>query len=97
MLRSAHKSSGLSKYEVIDMAAAIIEDDIRSNVYDVTNYPKFDDKANGELVPGTLSRLLAGVIKTKSNSPKPVKSRHKAIAHSIISAARPRSFISPYS
>ena len=77
------------------MAATIIEDDIRSKVYDVTNYPKFDDMANGDLLPETLSRLLAGVIKTKSNSPKPAERRRKAIAHSIISAARPRSFISP--
>ena len=75
ILRSAHKSSGLSKDEVIDMAATIIKDDIRSKVYDVTNYLKCDDMANSELVPETLSRFLAGVIKTKSNSPKPAEMR----------------------
>ena len=76
----------------MDMAAMIIEDDIRSTTYDMSRYPNFSDLENSDLIPQSLQRLLDRIITTKSL----VSKRWRiALAHSIISAVWPRSFISP--
>ena len=88
ILRASYEDSGLSKESIVDMAAMIIEDDIRSANYDVS----FSDLENRDLIPQSLQRLLDRIVKTKSL----VSERRRiGLAHSIISAARPRSFISP--
>ena len=92
ILRASYEDSGLSKERIVDMAAMIIEDDIRSVNYDVSKYPSFSDLENRDLIPQSLHRLLDRIVKTKSL----VSERQRiGLAHSIISAARPRSFISP--
>ena len=78
------------------MAASIIRDEIRMKVYDTSEYPDMcDTEAIETAIPGTLLRLLNGIIKSKSKLENSTKRRCQAIAHSIISACRPRSFISP--
>ena len=60
ILREHYKFSGLTKEEVIDMAATLIADDIQSHVYDCTKYQKFSNMGNKELIPETLSQLIGG-------------------------------------
>ena len=96
ILREHHQASSLSKEDIIDMAATIVSDDIRSQTYDCTKYPKFSDMGNKDFVPDSLSRFLDGVIKTKAKVKSDCTERKRiAIALAIIAASRPRSFISP--
>lgn len=88
ILRDNYKAAGLTAQEVVDIAATLIEDQMRSIVCDTTQYPKFSDMGNSEtMVPELLMRFLSRLIKNKR--------RQLGIAHSITAAARPRSFISP--
>lgn len=87
ILRSSYEDSGLSKESIIDMAAMIIEDEIRSADYEVSKYPRFSDLEHSDLIPSSLKRLFHGLIKTKAGVPK--------VSESVIFAVRPRSFISP--
>lgn len=95
ILRASYLDSGLTKESIIDMAAMIIEDDIRSATYDMSKYPQFADLTKGDTVPPSLKRLLEGIIKRKTGVCNVSERRRLAIAHSVISAVRPRSFISP--
>ena len=80
--------------DIIDLAASIIRDEIRTKVYDSSEYPDMSDLSQAqELVPSSLDRLLRGIFKSKPNSSS--ERRITAIAHSIIAACRPRSFVSP--
>ena len=78
---------------IVDMAAAIIRDDIRTTVYNSSEYPHIDNMHNDASVPGSLERFLHGII--KPNAASSSERRCTAIGHSIVSACRPRSFISP--
>lgn len=87
---------------IVQAAAAIIREDIRSVIYTTDTYPKVDEflKDIEKDIPETLGVLLNGIINPKPKNPEPklhVKGTKKviAIAHSIIHATRPRSFISP--
>ena len=83
------------KERIINMAASIIRDDIRTATYDTETYPTMDKCDQwGSYVPDSLSRLMHGIIKSKSKDDSN-KRRCTSIAHAIISACRPRSFISP--
>lgn len=97
ILRQNHKDSGMSKNDIIDMAAVLINDDIRAHVYDCTKYPKFSEMDNKEIVPESLYRLISGIVKRKAavKKTKCVERKRVAIAHSIVAAVRPRSFLSP--
>ena len=79
--------------DIIDMAASIIRDEIRTKVYDTSMYP--DMQSLESSVPDVLSRLLRGIIKSKGDANSTAERRCKAISHAIIAACRPRSFISP--
>ena len=95
ILGENYVASGLSKDSIVDMAATIIADEIKCKIYDTNVYPTLKDFSNDSLIPPSLSRLLNHMIKSKSSSAKSVERRRTSIAHSIISAVRPRSFISP--
>ena len=63
------------------------------NRYDLSNYPRFSNMS-----PNVLPQWMKGVIKSKASvvgTTKSIEGRLTAISHSIIAAARPRSFISP--
>ena len=93
--REAKANVTSEKDRIIDMAASIIRDDIRTATYDTEVYPMMDSCQDWHSdIPGSLNRLMHGIIKSKSK----VKSNEKrctSIAHAIISACRPRSFVSP--
>ena len=96
ILREYCKNSSLTNESIIDMAATIINDEIRSTAYDLTKHPMFSDMGNDTLTPKSLKRLLDGIVKTKAKvKPQTVERKKIAIAHSLISATRPRSFVSP--
>ena len=96
ILREHCKNNSLTNERIIDMAATIINDEIRSTLYDLTKYPKFSNMGNDALTPKSLKRLQDGIVKTKAKvKPQTVERKKIAIAHSVISATRPRSFVSP--
>ena len=87
--------SPTDKDSIISAAASIIRNDISTTPYDCSEYPRMDDLSDcASLVPESLLLFLHAIIKSNmdaSNSDR----RCVAIAHHIISACRPRSFISP--
>ena len=91
---------------VIKTAAAIIRREIKSKSYDYSQFPTTEQisKGGAELVPEVLNVLITEIIQPtcKRQTPekiqrtKQITERKKTtICHSIISAARPRSFLSP--
>lgn len=83
---------------MIREAAAIIVEDVRSRVYDTNMYPPTDKLMNNadDHVPETLRVFLSKMIlKSKKGDIKIWERKCTSIAHSIISAIRPRSFVSP--
>ena len=73
------------------MAASIIRDDIRSKVYNCSEYPNITDLSESDaMVPESLLSLLQGVIKESADAPSSTDQKITAIAHSIISACQPR-------
>lgn len=89
------------KKRIVKMAANIILEDIRSEVYDKTNYRLLnaEEETKCEDVPATLLEFLNIVIKKhKHESPQSAKKWNKRVAtmaHCLITSARPRSFLSP--
>ena len=80
------------------MAASIVRDSIRSKPF---HFNQYEDLSNLNLsqididIPIELKCFVGGVIKTKSNVFNNVTERRRAaISHSVISACRPRSFVS---
>lgn len=90
------KSASLNdeKVRIVKKAAQIIREDIRAHYYKMHEYPTFEEIENGgnELIPETL-QIWTDEITAKQ---KLISDRKKVfINHSIISAVRPRSFLSP--
>lgn len=86
------------RLRVIREASAIIREDIRGVVYDKNNYPPSDEfvKNVEAAVPESLQVFLTTMItKDKRSALEQWTKKCTAIAHSIISAVRPRSFLSP--
>lgn len=72
----------------------ILGDDIRTQVYNCSEYPTMEETNNGSsMIPDSLSLFLNGVVRSKATQVN--QRRCTSIAHAIISACRPRSFISP--
>ena len=81
---------------IIEMAASIIRDEIRLSVYDLSEYPTLKDTENGStMIPESLALFLHKLVDPKGKNATVVSRRCTAIAHAVISACRPRSFISP--
>ena len=78
------------------MAASIILNDIRLTVYDCEQYGPLETTENGDkFIPSSLKRFLRNLLDCKGKSRTVSDRRCTAIVHAIISASRPRSFISP--
>lgn len=91
---------------VIKTAAAIIRREIKFKNYDYSQFPTIEEisKGGSELIPEVLNVLITEIIQPTSKrqtpekiqSTKQITERKKiTICHNIISAARPRSFLSP--
>ena len=83
------------KEVLIVITATQISDEIRTMCVDKTIYPPFNNDEVDKLVPPLLLRLLQSLVSSKSKDQKVISRRITTIAHSIISAARMLSFISP--
>lgn len=86
------------RLRVVKEAAAIILADIRSQDYDMSKYPPSDSFLNeaNSVVPQTLKVFFEEVIiKKKRGSFVKWNRICEALSHAVISAARPRSFLSP--
>ena len=82
---------------IIDMAASFIRDSIRSKAYSLDKFPDFNDLDQETIskdIPEDLQWLLNGIITSKNPINEVNERRKSAISHAIISATRPRSFIS---
>ena len=89
------KSNADERIRIVETAAAIIREDIRSRVYSDSEYTASDtDLDDRTLLPKSLQSLLNGVIISKSASNDCARKK-AAIGQAIISACRPRSFVSP--
>ncbi|XP_063542992.1 uncharacterized protein LOC134751504 [Cydia strobilella] len=89
-----HKSERL---RIVRTAANIILEDIRSVLFDTNNYPppsSFLDKVNS-VIPETLNTFVETVVTKYRKNPEPLESTVTALSHSIMTAARPRTFKSP--
>lgn len=85
------------RMRVVKSAADIILEDIRSQVYDTTEYPPTDDFMQDvdSVVPESLKLLLETIVmKHKRHSIDSWKKKCILIGHTIISAVRPSSFLS---
>ncbi|XP_031335335.1 uncharacterized protein LOC116165167 isoform X2 [Photinus pyralis] len=83
---------------IVETAAAIIVEDARSQVYNLTQYPSSDtfiDNLN-DLIPESLLAFTDAVVmsKKKGNFEK-WKKQSLAIADCLLTAIRPKSYISP--
>ena len=86
------------RLRIVRTAAAIIKEDIKSQVYDPCNYPSpeglFNDVENN--VPDSLHVLLHELIEKGGKGG--IDNKHRvctAVAHSVLQAVRPRTFVSP--
>ncbi|GBN39545.1 hypothetical protein AVEN_257894-1 [Araneus ventricosus] len=82
------------KKRIVDAAISILQEAMRSQVYDCSTYPTCEDIAKGgeNQVYELLTDLLSGLMKQVKGSP--CKQKVLSVAHSIISSVRPRSFVS---
>lgn len=81
---------------VVEEAAVIVFQDIRSQVYDITQYPPADNFFEDveKVVPQTLRLFLEKIILTKKRGDlDKFRTKCTSIAHALISASRPRSFL----
>lgn len=85
------------RLRVVRAAANIVLEDIRSAVFETSFYPSpsyfLNDVSND--VPNTLKIFIKTIVTKYKNIPDNLDNKVTAIAHSIIAAARPRSFKSP--
>ncbi|GBN14973.1 hypothetical protein AVEN_66504-1 [Araneus ventricosus] len=78
---------------IVKTAAAIVIEDIRSRVYETTQSDNFFQESESD-IPETSRVFLDDVIlKNKRASLEKWKIKSIALAHSIIAAARPKSFV----
>lgn len=92
----AKQIKSTDKKNILELAGSYLSDDIRTMVYNTSVYPEFTDLQQSEdMVPESVLTLLQSCIKSKAKNSPVVKRKICAISHAIISAARPRSFVSP--
>lgn len=77
---------------IIQLSAKILKEDIRSESYNLNQYPSASDVLNGGLdyIPRKLLSFLSLLFGKSENDKKVI-----SVANVIISGVRPRSFISP--
>lgn len=86
------------RLRIVRTAAEIVREDIRSKVYDTTSYPPSNDFLQNltDDVPESLDLFLKGVVsKNRKGDAAAQDKKCVPIAHAIIAATRPRSFLSP--
>lgn len=96
-----HNNKKDAEFHILKAASEIIRRDIRAQVYDKENYTASDKMLEDidKSIPQSLKFLLSEIIlKDKKNRVDTIpayEKKSKSIAHAVISAVRPRSFLSP--
>ncbi|CAG9760299.1 unnamed protein product [Ceutorhynchus assimilis] len=93
--KKLEKSEADEKLRVVQKAAEIIREDIRAAVYDCSVYPPAEKSSVLCNIPKSLDTLLETIMKLKNLENERHDMKKAAIGQAIISACRPRSFISP--
>lgn len=85
------------RLRIVKAAAAIVREDICTMAYNTKEYPNVLNffENTEEMVPKTLSTFVDDVIIGKKGKNETLRRKSNVISHTIIAAARPRSFISP--
>jgi hypothetical protein len=85
------------RLRIVRAAADIIREDIQKMTYNNQTYPTLDEiRAGGDnLVPESLKTFTSRVTKKKKGDGRKTERKCTVINHAIISAVRPRSFLSP--
>lgn len=93
---NSKKSLNLDRIQIVEAAAKIIKEDIQAEVFDLTEYPSLEDIKNGgeNLVPQTLKIFTEKLTKTREDTMN-MERKRLFINHNIMTACRPRSFLSP--
>ncbi|XP_047990434.1 uncharacterized protein LOC125229597 isoform X2 [Leguminivora glycinivorella] len=91
------KDDQMERMRIVCTAANIVLEDIRSPIYETSYYPppssflqKVDDP-----VPQTLKNFVEIIVTKYKNNPEKSENSVVALCHSMMQAARPRSFKSP--
>ncbi|KAK3923564.1 Tyrosine--tRNA ligase [Frankliniella fusca] len=88
------KSGDDDRVRIVKAAAKIIREDIRLRAFDMNTYLVGGELDEDYLVPDSLRLFMSETIKSTTES-KQVQRTREAISQSIVSACRPRSYISP--
>lgn len=88
------------KTRILKAAAQILRDDIQLKVYDMTEYPSFDEMEGNclDLVPLSLRNFTEYLTERKRRSDESqskLQKKQMFLNEMIVSMCRPRSFISP--
>lgn len=85
------------RLRVVEMAAEIIRQDIRGAPIDLSNYPSIDDMGDGgtNIIPQSLNVLINNIVQGRGKKGADKTRSVTTICHSVMSASRPRSFLSP--
>lgn len=94
--RERMESISDDRARIVKTAAEILRQDIRGMVYDCQEYVPADKNfMTGNNIPSTLSTFLQTLIANKNSESKITQTRIAAIGQAIVSACRPRCFVSP--
>jgi len=96
--QQALKNEQEERLRIVKTAAAIIVEDIRSQVYETEKYPPPDKflEGNEELIPETLRTFMETVVLNNKRGDHDVwKKKSTAMAHCLVATVRPKSFVSP--
>ena len=96
--KNRSKDEEQERKRIVECAAKIIAEDIRSKVYDINEYPAPDNFLQNvdSVIPETLKIFLHSVISKEKKNPELSEKKILAISHCIVSATRSRSFISTF-
>jgi len=86
------------RLKVVKASAAIIVENVRSRVYDTTRYPPADEFMDGleDLFPQSLKTFTDAIVMTKKRGDLDKwRKKSLALADCLLTAVRPRSYLSP--
>lgn len=95
--QSRHSDPQEERLRIVRAAADILREDIRSQVYETSQYPPLDDFLSDveSVIPTSLLYFFESLIlKNKLGALDKWKKKCVALSHAVIAAVRPRSFLS---
>ncbi|KAE8749717.1 hypothetical protein FOCC_FOCC003457 [Frankliniella occidentalis] len=93
--KNKHSAEENARLEAVRAAAVIVKQDIQSFVFHMDNYPPLENILEDNFVPETLKLFLDTVITSQSATCKQIVRKKSFFGQSIVTACRPKSYISP--